>query len=915
MSSSYLLDGLNPPQQEAVQHKDGPLLVLAGPGSGKTRVVTHRIAWLLQNGVRGNQILALTFTNKAADEMKLRLETLAPNTSVWIGTFHKFCSWTLRQYAQHVGLDSHYSIYDTNESKKLLDTVLGQTRLPPGINAGQIASAISWAKNSLTLPAQYVARQGSMLGSIVEDVYPAYQEALKRSNAVDFDDLLLHIAVMLRTHPEVRETLDNRFRYILVDEYQDTNLAQYAIARTLSVNYRNLAVTGDPDQSIYGWRGANIRNILDFEKDFEDVKMIRLEQNYRSSKRILRAASEVIKYNVHRKKKELYTDNPEGVPVRIVRYYNQQEEAEHIAEEIAREVTAGKRRPKDYAIFYRMNALSRNLEHAMRRNNVPFQLVRGLEFFNRKEIKDIIAYLQLLYNKSDTIAFLRIINEPRRGIGRTTLERIEQHAYQMGISHLDAARDANRIPRLSAKVRKAVLDFAKLFDYFERTDDGKIETLIAAVLSETQYDAQFEESDDEEDQQRLANIEELLSEAKEFDRQFQGENPLETFLEQVALASDIDAWDDDSDRVSLMTLHAAKGLEFPVVYLIAVEEGMLPHDRSSNDPMQLEEERRLFFVGMTRAEKELRLSRTQYREFRGSYNVSILSRFLMELPQDEILRCESPSDVPDELAMQEIVQFGLPNEGMASYHIDPNYCDVDIDGGNRSEFDDHFVIEESFAEECVDEEYEELPIILAEDDMPDEDFDDESFEEAEMTADWENSEEGKQETSQTERKIDPYREHLRQEAAKKAREQRAALAEARRQKQLEQRELHKRQQSDELKMHLTTAAELQKQLQTLPGKVNREVRQKNESDEEPPARKIAPDKKPDMEQKKKSKYPKYKAGMPVRHREYGFGIVLAVTEGNEKTVTVDFEDTVGRLQLPLPCKLLKPQEKGLDEIF
>ena len=915
MSFSYLLDGLNPPQQEAVQHKDGPLLVLAGPGSGKTRVVTHRIAWLLQNGVRGNQILALTFTNKAADEMKLRLETLAPNTSVWIGTFHKFCSWTLRQYSQHVGLDSHYSIYDTNESKKLLDTVLGQTRLPPGINAGQIASAIGWAKNQLTLPSQYVARQGSMLGSIVEDVYPAYQEALKRSNAVDFDDLLLHIAVLLRTQPEVRETLDNRFRYILVDEYQDTNLAQYAIARMLSVNYRNLAVTGDPDQSIYGWRGADINNILNFEKDFEDVKMIRLEQNYRSSKRILRAASELIKYNVHRKKKDLFTDNPEGTPVRIVRYYNQQEEAEHIAEEIAREVAVGKRRPKDYAIFYRMNALSRNLEHAMRRNSVPFQLVRGLEFFNRKEIKDIIAYLQLLYNKSDTIAFLRIINEPRRGIGRTTLERIEEHAYQMGISHLDAARDANRIVRLSAKVRKGVLEFVKLFDYFERVDDGKIETLIAAVLNETQYDAQYENSDDEEDQQRLANIEELLSEAKEFDRRFQGENPLEAFLEQVALASDVDAWDDDSDRVSLMTLHAAKGLEFPVVYLVAVEEGMLPHERSSDDPMQLEEERRLFFVGMTRAEQELRLSRTQYREFRGSYNVSILSRFLMELPQNEILRCESPSDVPDELAMQEIVKFGLPSEGMASYHIDPNYCDVDIDGGNLADVDDHFVIDEHFddSDDFIDEQYDELPVISADDDddLDAENIDIDEDDIDELAKRYTQSESEK-------RKTDPYREHLRQAVSNQAKQQRAVLIEARRQKQAEQRQSQKQQQSDELKMHLTTAADLQKQLQSLPGKIDRPNSTgdtTSQNQDSPNDKRQTENRRQDSPAKEKPKRPKYKAGMPVRHKEYGFGVVLTVAEGNEKTVTVDFEDTVGRLQLPLPCKLLKPQGKGLDDIF
>ena len=843
MSPSDLLEGLNPPQQEAVQHKDGPLLVLAGPGSGKTRVVTHRIAWLLQNGVRRHQVLALTFTNKAADEMKLRLETLVPQTPVWIGTFHKFCSWTLRQHAEHAGLDSRFSIYDTGESKKLLDTVLGQTRLPPGVNSGQIASAISWAKNSLTLPSQYVARQGNMLGSIVEDVYPAYQDALKRANSVDFDDLLLHIAVMLRTHPEVRETLDNRFQYILVDEYQDTNLAQYAIARMLSVNYRNLAVTGDPDQSIYGWRGANIRNILDFEKDFEDVKMIRLEQNYRSTKRILNAASEVIRYNKQRKKKELFTDNPDGVPVRLLRCFNQEEEADFIAEEIARETAAGKRQPKDYAVFYRMNALSRNLEHAMRRNNVPFQLVRGLEFFNRKEIKDIIAYLQLLYNKSDTVAFLRIINEPRRGIGRTTMERIEEHAFLLGVSHLDAARDAQRIPGLSGKIRKATLDFARLFDHLERVDDGKIETLIAAILSETQYDAQYEDSDDEEDQQRLANIEELLSEAKEFDRrhakQPMSDNPLEIFLEQVALASDVDAWDDDSDRVSLMTLHAAKGLEFPVVYLIAAEEGMLPHERSSNDPMQLEEERRLFFVGMTRAEEELRLSYTQYREFRGSYSACILSRFLLELPQDEILRCDSPDDVPDDLAMREITQYGLTGDGGTSYHIDPDYCDTDVG------VDDHF------DEQYIDAEYDELPTVT--------------------------------------------RDHDEVNTAK----------------------------SRELKLHLTTAAELQKTVtrKTAARSVSDELKRADSGENRSltfPA--VVSDgdhgaTDQPVPQDKKPKRPKYKPGMAVRHRDYGFGVVLAVTDGNEKTVTVDFEETVGRLQLPLPCKLLKPHGQGLGEIF
>ncbi|MDR1383525.1 MAG: UvrD-helicase domain-containing protein [Planctomycetaceae bacterium] len=798
MSHTFdLLDGLNPPQQEAVQHIDGPLLVLAGPGSGKTRVVTHRIAWLLRNGVRGGQILALTFTNKAADEMKQRLGSLAPGSSVWIGTFHKFCSRTLRQYAQFAGLDPHYSIYDADESKKLLDSVLGQTPLPPGINLGQIASAVSWAKNSLTLPSQYTARQGSILGSVVEDVYPAYQDALKRANAVDFDDLLLHIAVMLRTHPEVREALDDRFRYILVDEYQDTNLAQYAIASALSVNYRNLAVTGDPDQSIYGWRGANIRNILDFEKDFEDVRMIRLEQNYRSTKRILRAASELIKCNVQRKKKELFTENPEGVPVRVVRCFNQQEEAEHIAKEIAREVTAGKRRPKDYAVFYRMNAVSRNLEHALRRYSVPFQLVRGLEFFNRKEIKDIVAYLQLLYNRNDTVAFLRIVNEPRRGIGQATLERIGKHAFQIGVSHLDAARDANRIPQLSAKVRQAVIDFVKLFDYLGRIDDGKIETLISAILSETQYDAQFANSDNEEAQQRLANIEELRSEAKEFDRQFQDENSLETFLEQVALASDVDAWDDDSDRVSLMTLHAAKGLEFPVVYLVAAEEGMLPHERSSNDPMQLEEERRLFFVGMTRAEQELRISRTQYREFRGSYNASILSRFLFELPQNEILRCESPAEIPDERAMQELAKYGVPDADGISLHVDPSCSDPNC---NDSELPD--TADETPDETYIDEQYEELPTINV-------------IDELEKTKTLEEGNETADETTDDDVTLewdDKYRNGVRRRKKKPKPESgvriKRIVPDA-----IRSKKESKQKPKAEMKFHLTTAAELQQQLQ------------------------------------------------------------------------------------------------------
>ena len=798
--NSYLLEGLNEPQCEAVTHKDGPLLVLAGPGSGKTRVVTHRVAWLLKHGVYPSQVLALTFTNKAADEMKSRLEALVPNTRIWIGTFHRFCSWVLRQHAERVGLEKNFTIYDTDESKRLLDNVLGQTRLPPGVNSGQIAAAISSAKNKLVLPSQYQARQGHLLGNIVEDVYPAYQDALKRANAVDFDDLLLHVAVMLRKHDEVRDAFDNRFQYILVDEYQDTNLAQYSIARALSQNYRNLAVTGDPDQSIYGWRGADIRNILDFEKDYEEVKIIRLEQNYRSTKRILEAASELISYNIHRKKKELYTDNPAGKSVRVVRCYNQQEEADQIAREIAGEIAVGKRRPKDYAIFYRMNALSRNLEHALRREKVPFQLVRGLEFFNRKEIKDLVAYLQLLENPRDTISFLRIVNEPRRGIGKTTLERIGTHADHLGVSLFEAARDVNHVPGVSAKVRRSVLDFVGMFDKLQRTGDGTIENTLRRILDITQYDAQYEDSDNEEDQQRLANIEELLSEAREFDRRFAefptDESPLGSFLEQVALASDIDAWDDQGDRVSLMTLHAAKGLEFPVVYMIAIEEGIIPHERSSNHEMPLEEERRLMFVGMTRAEEELRLSRTQYREFRGSYNVSILSRFLLELPQERLLRCDSPDEINDETV----------DEGDSVIVFDPT------------------VHQEHQEDEWIDPEYDDS---------------------------WDFEEEYPPRKKPDKKKTVP-----------------------------------------DLKLHLTTAAQLQKGQETTFDKPKQKKKSPERGKEQP-------------EQGKKVKKPKIKPNTFVVHKDYGRGFVENVTRGDEKTATIDFEETVGRITLPLPCPLLK----------
>jgi DNA helicase II / ATP-dependent DNA helicase PcrA len=631
------LDGLTDAQREAVTHLDGPLLILAGPGSGKTRVVTHRVAWLLEQGIPGQHVLALTFTNKAADEMSRRIERLTGDPTVWVGTFHRFCARLLRKYASLVGLHENYTIYDTDDSLQALRQVL--PRLPVDaerFTPESIAKAVSWAKNNLIAPDQYKPRPGHALGQVVEAIYPAYQGQLAQSNAVDFDDLLFHVATLLRDNPEIRASLDERYRFILVDEYQDTNLAQYAIARALSVDHPNLAVTGDPDQSIYGWRGANLNNILEFERDFPEVHVVRLEQNYRSTQRILRVAAELIAHNVRRKVKGLFTENSAGAPVRLLTYPTQRDEAAGIAARIAADVAAGRRRPCDFAIFYRVNALSRAFEFALRERGVPYQMVNGLEFFQRKEIKDVLSYLHLLNNPQDSVALRRVINTPARGIGKTTVDRLSDYAARHGLPLLEAARQAKRIEAIKPRPAALLAGFVALFDRLAAAVAGPIEEVLGLVLSETGYQKQLRQSEDEEDQQRLANIEELLTVARQFDER-QGEaGRLEAFLEETSLVNDTDAWETDVDRVTLMTLHASKGLEFPVVYLTAVEEGILPHERSREHPDQLEEERRLMFVGITRAQQELQISTAQYRDFRGQRKLTIPSSFLMELPRAEM---------------------------------------------------------------------------------------------------------------------------------------------------------------------------------------------------------------------------------------------------------------------------------------
>jgi len=632
-----VLGPLTASQRAAVCHVSGPLMILAGPGSGKTRVVTHRIAHLLLEGIAARQIVALTFTNKAADEMRLRLERLAPGQPVWMGTFHRFCARLLRQHAALAGLGENFSIYDTADSDKLLAEAIDELQLDlTHVTPGQVAREISWAKNQLVTADTYVSRPGRALGVIVEQVYPLYQQRLLAANAVDFDDLLLHVALLLRENPELRRTLDERYRYVLVDEYQDTNFAQYAIVRALSRDFPNLSVTGDPDQSIYGWRGADLNNILEFERDFPDVTVVRLEQNYRSTQSILRVADQLISNNLRRKHKDLFTENPEGVPVRLVVYPTSRDEAEHIAAHIAQEIDRGRRRPRDFAVFYRVNSLSRQLENALRNVAVPYQIVKGLEFYQRKEIKDVIAYLQMLNNPRSDAAFLRIVNTPPRHIGKSTIARLTQHARRYGLSLLAAAREAGLIESLTKRAAAHVAAFVALHDRLSLHLHRPLEEIIGQVLREAGYYEWLESSADEEDLERLANVQELLAAAREFDEQHPGEGQLEEFLEQVALVSDTDDWQMESDKVSLMTLHAAKGLEFPCVFITAVEEGLLPHDRSREDPEKLEEERRLLFVGITRAEEELQLSYAAYRFTRGVQRMSIGSSFLMELPREQM---------------------------------------------------------------------------------------------------------------------------------------------------------------------------------------------------------------------------------------------------------------------------------------
>lgn len=641
-----LLGPLTTAQREAVTHVDGPLLVLAGPGSGKTRVITHRIAWLLCQGVPPQHLLALTFTNKAAEEMKARLARLVPQARVWVGTFHRFAARLLREHAPLVGLEAGYSIYDTVTAQKVLAQAMEETECHV-LTPAQLAASISRAKNELVLPADW-ARAG-MHGPKAE-AYARYQQLLSRANAVDFDDLLMLATLMLRDHPELRAALDARYRYILVDEYQDTNLAQYLLVRAISQDYPNLAVTGDPDQSIYGWRGANLKNILEFEHDYPHVRVVRLEQNYRSTQRILSAARRLISYNRLRKEKALFTENAPGAPVRLTHYSTGESEAAGIARAIAGAVAAGRRRYRDFAVFYRVNALSRQIEDALRRAGIPYQVVNGLAFFDRQEVKDVLAYLMLLHNPRDDQALLRIINCPPREIGKTTVERLRAHARERGLPLLEACRQAGLIESLPKRAAVAVARFVSLYDRLALHVHDPVEALMGHILHETGYADFLKGSELPEDHERLVNLQELLSLARQYDDDDLEERRLEGFVESCALVNESDAWEDAADRVTLMTLHAAKGLEFPVVFIVAIENNILPHERGRQEDQGLEEERRLLFVGMTRAREELHLSLAHRREFRGRRGTAVPSPFLSELPLEELEKYDEGPPPPEDAA-------------------------------------------------------------------------------------------------------------------------------------------------------------------------------------------------------------------------------------------------------------------------
>lgn len=635
-----ILDSLNPQQQEAVLQTEGPVLILAGAGSGKTRVLTHRIAYLIEEKeVNPWNIMAITFTNKAAGEMRERVDKIVGygSESVWVSTFHSSCVRILRRHIDRIGYTGNFTIYDTDDQKSVMKDICRRLQIDTKVYKERaLLNAISRAKDELMGPDEFLRNSsGDIHEQRIAKVYREYQEQLHKNNALDFDDLIMKTVELFRACPDVLDQYQERFRYIMVDEYQDTNTAQFQLISLLAAKYRNLCVVGDDDQSIYKFRGANIGNILGFERVFEEAVVIRLEQNYRSTKNILLAANEVIRNNMERKKKTLWTENKEGSLVHFKQFLNGYEEAEYVAGKISKDVRTGKCNYSDCAILYRTNAQSRMFEEKFLMANIPYKIVGGINFYARKEIKDLLAYLKTVDNAVDDLAVRRIINIPKRGIGATSIVRVEEHAQKRGLSFYDALREADEIEKIGRAASKIAPFVTFIQSLRSRVGYISVSELLDEIIEETGYVKELEAEDTDEARARIENIDELISKVVAYEEDTQHPT-LSGFLEEVALVADIDTVDENQDRVLLMTLHSAKGLEFPYVYMTGMEDGIFPSYMtiSADDPGELEEERRLCYVGITRAMQELTLTSAQMRMIRGENQFNKVSRFVREIPRE-----------------------------------------------------------------------------------------------------------------------------------------------------------------------------------------------------------------------------------------------------------------------------------------
>ncbi|MEA4901952.1 DNA helicase PcrA [Desulfitobacterium sp.] len=665
----YRLDDLNPVQRQAVEHRDGPLLILAGAGSGKTRVLTYRIAHLMAQGVDPWNILAITFTNKAAQEMRDRVGTLvgSEGRGLWVATFHSACVRILRSEIEHLpGYTRSFVIYDTSDQQALIKSCMKELNYDEKKLAPRaIGGAISDAKNKLLTPEEFSQHATDYFEQKVEKVYDLYQKKIKGNNALDFDDIIMLTVRLFRENPEVLAYYQDKFRYILVDEYQDTNHAQYALVNLLAKKNRNLCVVGDDDQSIYMFRGADVQNILEFERDYPEAKVIKLEQNYRSTKHILEAANSVVRNNTERKEKSLWTENGEGNPLVYYMAESERDEARYIAERIQRLRDVEGRKYNDFTILYRTNAQSRVIEERFMKQGIPYRIFSGLKFYERMEIKDTLAYLRVLYNPSDQVAFSRILNVPKRGLGESTLAKILEYANEQGMPVLDAIMEADYIPDLTTRAKKPLLAFAHLMQELRQLalEESSVTHLVEEVLKRTGYWDILNADQSPEAQARLENLHEFLSVTAEYDEKAlnqdednaEGENEndeeeyivpgISGFLEQVSLVAEIDSLDPADESVALMTIHSAKGLEFPVVFLAGMEEGIFPSSRSMMDPTLLAEERRLCYVAITRAREKLYLTYAEQRMLYGRTQYNRPSEFMEEIPP-QLLVEHDPIDLP-----------------------------------------------------------------------------------------------------------------------------------------------------------------------------------------------------------------------------------------------------------------------------